>query len=100
MSSAANRRQFLSTAASATALAGMSQLEFFGKLPRVSAAEAKPDPKVVKLSDDIEPLVRVIEETPREKLLEEIASRIRKGTTCAMCSRDRVWASNSTRYWL
>jgi hypothetical protein len=81
MSIASNRRQFLSTAASATALAGMSQLGFLGKLPAVSAEEARPDPKVVKLSDDIEPLVRTIEQTPREKLLEEIAGRIQKGTT-------------------
>jgi hypothetical protein len=81
MSLASNRRQFLSAAASATAFAGMSQFGFLAKLPRVSAEEAKPDPKVVKLNDDIEPLVRVIEDTPREKLLEEIAGRIRKGTT-------------------
>lgn len=81
MSFASNRRQFLSTAASATALAGMPALGFLGKLPVVSAEDARPDPKVVKLSGDIEPLVRVIEQTPREKLLEEMAGRIQKGTT-------------------
>jgi len=81
MSLASNRRQFLTTAASASAFAGMSQLGFFSKLPRVSAEDAKPDPKIVKLNGDIEPLVRVIEDTPREKLLEEMATRIRKGTT-------------------
>ena len=43
---------------------------FLGKLPPVSAQDAKPDSKVVKLSDDIEPLVRLIEETSREKLPE------------------------------
>ena len=74
MSVSSNRRQFLSTAAAAGAFAGLSQLEFLGKLPRVSAEEAKPDPKIVRLSDDIEPLVRVLEETPREKLLEEVAA--------------------------
>jgi hypothetical protein len=78
MSMSSNRRQFLSTAA---ALAGSAQLGFLGNLPRVSAEEAKSDPKVVKLSDDIAPLVRLIEESPREKLLEEVASRIRKGTS-------------------
>jgi len=36
---------------------------------------------VVKLADDIEPLVRLLEETPREKLLEEVAQRIRGGTS-------------------
>src|SRR5436190_6902776 len=81
MSISSSRRQFLTTAASATAFAGMSQLEVLSKLPAVSAEEAKPDPKIVKLSDDIEPLVRLIEDTPQNKLLEEIAGRIRKGTT-------------------
>ena len=73
MSMSSNRRQFLTTAASATAFAGVSQLGFLSKLPPVSADEAKSNPHVVKLSDDIEPLVRLLEETPREKLLEEVA---------------------------
>ena len=81
MAIASNRRQFLSVATSATAFAGMSQLGFLSKLPVVSADDAKPDPKIVKVSDDIEPLVRIIEDTPRNKLLEEIAARIHKGTT-------------------
>src|SRR5436190_8426563 len=81
MSMSSNRRQFLTTAASATAFAGVSQLGFLSKLPPVSADEAKSNPHVVKLSDDIEPLVRLFEETPREKLLEEVGSRIRKGTS-------------------
>ena len=81
MSLASNRRQFLSTAASASAFAGMSQLGVLSELPAVSAEEAKPDPKIVKLSGDIEPLVRVIEDTPQNRLLEEIAGRIRNGTT-------------------
>jgi len=81
MSMSSSRRQFLTTAASATAFAGMSQLGVLSKLPAVSAEEAKPNPKIVKLSDDIEPLVRIIEDTPQNKLLEEIAGRIRKGTT-------------------
>jgi hypothetical protein len=81
MSMSSNRRQFLTTAASAAAFAGTSQLGFLNKLPPVSAEEAKSDPNVVKLSDDIEPLVRLLEETPRERLLEEVASRIHKGTS-------------------
>jgi hypothetical protein len=80
MSLSSTRRQFLSTTASAAALAGV-ELGFLGRLPAVSAAEAKPDPKIVRLNDDIEPLVRLLEETPREKLLEEVAARIKQGTT-------------------
>ena len=81
MSIASNRRQFLTTAASAAAFAGTAQFGILSKLPPVSAEEAKSDPKVVKLSDDIEPLVKLLEQTPREKLLEEVASRIRNGTS-------------------
>ena len=80
MSASPSRRQFLTTAASSAAFASLSQLGV-GKLPLVSAAEAQPDPKVVRLNGDIEPLVRVLEDTPREKLLEEVAERIKKGTT-------------------
>ncbi|MCI0356918.1 MAG: twin-arginine translocation signal domain-containing protein [Planctomycetaceae bacterium] len=79
--SSASRRRFLQTTTAAAATLGLSQLDFLGKLPRVSAQEAQPDPKTVRFTSDIEPLVRVIEETPRERLLEEVAGRIRKGTT-------------------
>lgn len=81
MNASANRRQFLQAAGAAGAIAGMSQLGFLSKLPVVSAEEAKPDPKTVRMSDDIEPLVRLMEETPRDKVLEEVASRVQKGTT-------------------
>src|SRR4051794_8437662 len=81
MSMSSSRRQFLTTAASAAAFAGTAQLGLLGKLPRVSAEEAKGSGNVVKLADDIEPLVRLLEETPREKLLEEVAQKIRAGTS-------------------
>src|SRR5437868_1013294 len=81
MSISSSRRQFLTTAASAAAFAGASQLGFLSKLPLVSAEEAKSPKDVVRLPADIEPLVRLIEETPREKLLEEVAGKIHKGTS-------------------
>ncbi len=81
MKTGTDRRRFLGAAAAGAAYAGLADFSFLGRFPAVSAQEAKPDPKIVKLTDDIEPLVRLIEDTPREKLLEEIAGRIRKGTT-------------------
>ena len=75
-----SRRGFLKTTA-AGAIAGLGDLAFLAKLRPVSADESQPDTKVVRLSDDIEPLVRVLEETPRERLLEEVAGRIKSGTT-------------------
>ena len=45
----------------------------------MSAAEAQLDPGTVRFQPDIEPLVRLLEDTPREHLLEEVAVRIRDG---------------------
>lgn len=73
------RRRFIEAAVAGGTLAGMADLKFLNTLPRVSAAETKKG--VVELKPDIEPLVRLLEETPRERLLEEVAGRIRGGTT-------------------
>jgi hypothetical protein len=73
------RREFLQTAAAGGALLGLGDLSFLIQLRPVSADEAKPDPKLVRLDAGIEPLVRLLEDTPREKLLEEVAARIKKG---------------------
>jgi hypothetical protein len=74
-----SRRQFLRTTAVTTACLGLGDLGLLDRLPRVSAAEAAVPPRVVRFSAEIEPLVRLLEETPRERLLEEIASRIHRG---------------------
>jgi hypothetical protein len=68
------------TVATSSAL-GLGGLDFLATLPAVAAAETKIDPKVVRLDSEIEPLVQVLEDTPRGKLLEEVADRIHKGTT-------------------
>lgn len=76
-----SRRAFLHTTSSAAAVAGLSGMGFLNQLPAVSAEEARPDPKFVKFSPEIEPLVRLVEETPREKMLEEVAARIHRGAS-------------------
>ncbi|MFO0850875.1 MAG: hypothetical protein U0871_20305 [Gemmataceae bacterium] len=63
-----DRRSFL--ASSAVTLAGLRP---------VSAAEAALDPAVVRLDAGIEPFVRLLEETPRDRVVEEVADRIKKG---------------------
>jgi hypothetical protein len=71
----------LRTAATAGAALGLGDLGFLSLLPHVSAQEAKLNPKVVQFNPDIEPLVRFLEDTPRDRLLEEVAVRIRRGLT-------------------
>jgi hypothetical protein len=83
-----NRRRFLGASAAGSALFGLGDLGFLSRLGPVSAAEAVVDPKVVRLEPEIEPLVRLLEETSRDGLLEEVAARIKKG----LCYRDVVAA--------
>ena len=73
------RRSFLKNTAGAGALAALGDFGFLSRLPLVSAAEAVVEPKMVRFHPDIEPLVRLLEETPRERVLEEVASRIKRG---------------------
>ena len=59
--------------------AGLSAQRLVAGLPPVEADQARPRPGMVQLRPEIEPLVRVLEETPRGKVLEEFARRIRAG---------------------
>jgi hypothetical protein len=76
---ATNRRRFLQVAAAGSALG--IDLGLIHALPRVSAADAKLERGLVSFGEELEPLVRVIEDTPRNKLLEEVAGRIRGGAS-------------------
>src|SRR4051794_10883559 len=81
MSIRTDRRRFLKASATGGALLGLGDLGFLSRLRPVSADEATLDPKVVRLQPEIEPLVRLLEGTPRERLLEEVAGRIQRGTS-------------------
>lgn len=80
MSSSSTRRTFLQTAAGAAAI-GLADLNFISRLPAVSADDAQSKPDVVRLRPEIEPLVRFLEETPREKLIDETIARIKGGAS-------------------
>jgi hypothetical protein len=80
MSSPFTRRRFMTGTLQAGALAGLADLGFLKGLPSLSAAAGPVVPKVVPVSSDLEPLVRLIEDTPRKALLEKVADQIREGT--------------------
>lgn len=75
-----SRRQFMRTSlAGSSAVA--AELGLLSGLSPVGAREAIVTEESVRFRPEIEPLVRFIEDTPRSKLLEGIAGRIRAGTT-------------------
>ena len=79
MSASFDRRRFVKGTLAAGALAGLGDLAFLGRLPAVGAAEADVSPDAVRFGPDVEPLVRLIEDTPQEKLLEAAVARVREG---------------------
>jgi hypothetical protein len=79
MKTPSTRRTFLRESAAIGALAGLGNLDFLAKLAPVSAAETQLPKHALGLQPDVEPIVRLIEETPREDLLEVIAKRINGG---------------------
>lgn len=70
------RRDFLGASAGVGFLGGLGCI---GRLGRALAAQAEVGPNLVRLSPDIEPIVRVIEETPRERVFEAAAALLRSG---------------------
>src|SRR5437667_9126027 len=81
MFSALTRRDFVANTVKVGALAGLGDFAFLRNLSPVSAADAKVLPAKAQVSPEIEPLVRLIEDTDREDLLEVVAVRIRRGTS-------------------
>lgn len=73
------RRDVLRGGLAAGAVAGLGDLGFLSGLAPVSADDARVTPGVVQLEPSIEPLVRLIEQTPRDRLFEEIGSKIQSG---------------------
>ncbi len=77
------RRRFLGTSVAAAGGSGFGLgwgPGFLAGLPRVSAAEAALDPgRIVRLRPEMEPLVRFLEDTPRDRVIEELAVRIKGG---------------------
>lgn len=74
------RRQFLESAiGGGMALGG--GLAFLSKLAPVSAADTKLDPSHLAMENGIGPVVKLLEDTPPEKLIEEVAAQVKNGLT-------------------
>jgi hypothetical protein len=73
------RREFLTRTTQLGALAGLADFAFIKGLPALSAQQV--ERSLAPVQGDLEPLIRLVEDTPRNRLLEEIAQRIRSGAS-------------------
>ncbi len=74
-----SRREFVSLASGA-AVASTAALHV-SWLPRLEASETKLPPGSVQFRPEIEPLVRLLEETPRDRVVDVTLDSIRNGTS-------------------
>jgi hypothetical protein len=81
MSASTHRRTFLKQMAEAGLLANLGGFAFLNKLPRLSAQDVRGGRNLAPVEADVEPLVRLLEETPRAQVLQAVATRIRNGTS-------------------
>ncbi len=75
------RRELLLNAAGLGTAAAVGDLGFLQTLRPVRANEVRVRPEHVQFRPEIEPLVRLLETTPRAELLEKVAARIHGGTS-------------------
>jgi hypothetical protein len=73
------RREFLTRSAQLGALATAGDFAFLQNLPPLSAQQVQRT--LAPVQNDVEPLVRLIEDTARNRLLEEIGRRVRGGAS-------------------
>src|SRR5262245_57317415 len=79
MRSHPTRRSFLRNAAATGAAAGLA--DWIGLFPigRTPAARANVTPDLVRFSPELEPVVRLIEVTPREQCVAAVVEQLRQG---------------------
>jgi hypothetical protein len=73
------RRHFLGTAATAGAALGMGEWAALAPLGPAHADEARVTPDLVRFGPDIEPVVKLIEETPQDRCVAVLVEQLRKG---------------------
>ena len=81
MSTSVNRRNFVRCSLAIGAMTGLGDFNFLGKLPAIHATDEKTLPETIKFDADVEPLVRLIETTSREKVFDKIVARIQGGVS-------------------
>lgn len=81
MATSLNRRNFVRSSLAIGTMTGLGDFTFLSKLPAIQATDEKTLPEAIQFDADVEPLVRLIETTSREKLFDKIVARIQAGVS-------------------
>ncbi len=73
------RRQFLEIASALGLGAELAPWACLRTITPLRAEEARVEPEIVKFRPEIEPVVRLIEETPRDRAIEVAVNQLKKG---------------------
>lgn len=76
--SSMDRRRFL-TRSSGSAACLLGNFSFLQGLQSITAADTLITPNMVRVGGEIEPVVRMLETTPRKRLLEHVGARVKSG---------------------
>jgi hypothetical protein len=76
-----DRRRFVTRSLQAGAIAALGDFSFLHGLPAPAADNDTPARRLVPLHSELEPLVRLIEDTQRSQLMERIVEEVRNGTS-------------------
>ncbi|MDB4730115.1 hypothetical protein OAF58_01380, partial [bacterium] len=76
--SSMDRRRFL-TRSSGSAACLLGNFSFLQGLQPITAADTLITPNMVRVGGEIEPVVRMLETTPRKRLLEHVGARVKSG---------------------
>src|SRR5579875_3612868 len=76
-----DRRRFVTRSLRAGVIAALGDFSFLRGLPAPAADNDKATRHLVPLRPEIEPLVRLIEDTQRGQLMERVVAEVRKGTS-------------------
>lgn len=74
-----NRSHFVRNSLAIGTMTGLGDFAFLGKLPAIQAHDEKTLPETIQFDADVEPLVRLIETTSREKVFDKIVAQIHSG---------------------
>ena len=99
MSRPLSRRSFLQSSAATGSALGLGEWAALAPLSPATAEDARVTPDLVRFGPDIEPVVRLIEDTPRRNARPPCSGNSETGCRTAACSPPFSWRTSALWAW-